>query len=143
MPRRLPHHLLRRLAAIGSGALLIAACQQAQTATVPSASPPPIADTRATATLLPTYTQPVLGADVPASPIPAAGGGGGGGAAVTSGGAGAGADAGGAGAGGGGAGTGAGAGAGGAGAGAASAPAAPAPAAGSSSAGSVPNVSTN
>src|SRR4051812_43569088 len=75
MPRRLPHHLLRRLAAIGSGALLIAACQQAQTATVPGASPPPIADTRATATLLPTYTQPVLGAGVLASPAPGGAGG--------------------------------------------------------------------
>src|SRR5690242_17272417 len=71
---------LRRFALIASGALLVAACQQAQQAAVPTASPPPIADTRATATLSPTYTQPAFGAAVPASPIPAGGGGGGGGA---------------------------------------------------------------
>ena len=86
MPRRLPHHLLRRLAVIGSEALLIAACQQAQTGAVPGASPPPLADTRATATLLPTYTQPNLGAAVPASPAPG-GAGGAGGAALGAGGA--------------------------------------------------------
>src|SRR4051794_35829723 len=128
MPRRLPHHLLRRLAVIGSGALLIAACQQAQTGAVPGASPPPLADTRATATLLPTYTQPNLGAAVPASPAPGGAGGAAigapaGGAAAGASGAGAGAGGAGAtgaaggGAAGGGAGTGSGAGAGAAGAG--------------------------
>src|SRR4051794_30157145 len=148
MPRRLPHHLLRRLAVIGSGALLIAACQQAQTAAVPGASPPPIADTRATATLLPTYTQPVLGAGVPASPAPGgavgapAGGAAPGGGGVAPGAGAAGATGAGTGAAGGGT-AGGGAGTGTAGAPGPAAPVAPAPATGPSSAGGVPNLSAN
>src|SRR5215217_7326050 len=97
--------LIRHLAVFASGALLIVACQQAQPVAEPTASPPPLADTRATATLLPTYTQPILGAGVPPSPAP--GGGGGGGAVLApAAGAGAGTGAGGVGAGGAGAGTG-------------------------------------
>ena len=55
--------LTRRLATLASSALLVAACQQSATVEAPAAaSPSPVTDTRATATLLPTYTQPVFGA---------------------------------------------------------------------------------
>src|SRR5688500_3082723 len=67
--------LANRVAILASATLLLVACQQATTVEAPAASPSPLADTRATATLLPTYTQPVLGAGVPPSPPPVGPGG--------------------------------------------------------------------
>src|SRR4051812_43058328 len=70
-----PKVLASRIAIVASAAFLISACQQSQAVQEPAASPSPLADTRATATLLPTYTQPIFGAAVPPSPAPGGPGG--------------------------------------------------------------------